>query len=118
VLSLLHQQGPDLELSRLATQTSLPASSVTGIIDRLVAHGWVHRRRSATDRRRVTATITESGVALLDELAALRNRSLARVLERFTIDEVELLTTFIRRWMAVVEDIDLNPGPETAFAAG
>lgn len=41
---------------------------VTRLIDRMERKGWVERSRCTEDRRRVWCKITQSGLALLDEL--------------------------------------------------
>ena len=48
---------------------------ITRLIDRLEKKGWVLRRRSASDRRCVYCTITESGLDLLRELDEPVDRS-------------------------------------------
>lgn len=106
VLALLHEHGPNVEMSRIAALTSLPASSITSMMDRLVARGWVERHHSETDRRRITASITDDGVTLLGELEAIREKSFSRVMEQFTLAELEQLASFIRRWMTIVDEID------------
>jgi DNA-binding MarR family transcriptional regulator len=106
VLALLQEHGPDLEMSRIAAQTSLPASSITSVMDRLVARGWAERHHSETDRRRITASITDDGTRLLEELAALRDASFSRVMEQFSLDELQQLASFIRRWMAIIDETE------------
>jgi len=43
---------------------------VTRLIDRMEKKGWVTRRRCTEDRRRVWCSITEAGLALLENLDA------------------------------------------------
>lgn len=45
-----------------------PSPDVTRLIDKLVERGLVQRSRSAEDRRMIIHTITEEGLALLEEL--------------------------------------------------
>lgn len=60
-LDALRRSGPEMEMRAIAAGTSLPASSVTSIVDRLVKLELVERRHSDVDRRRVVARITPAG---------------------------------------------------------
>ena len=94
----------------LAKEVDLSASTITGIIDRLEAKGYVVRTRGTADRRKVTLRITERGrevvysapgemqdrlfASLLDlpepDQAAIA-ASLERVLELMLAEHPELL---------------------------
>ncbi|MCJ7498823.1 MarR family transcriptional regulator [bacterium] len=52
--------------SHLAKEMALSEGTVTGIVDRLVARQLVTRERNPRDRRLVTVTITDAGLALID----------------------------------------------------
>lgn len=95
VLSALSDGAP-ASLAELADRTMTDRSSVSVVVDRLVASGYATRRMSAEDRRRAAVRITTSGRAaiaraprspmalLLGGLNALptsRRRALARELE-------------------------------------
>lgn len=103
-LALLAEQGPELEMSRVSAQTGLPASTVTGIMDRLVARGLATRHHSETDRRRITASATDAGIAILQELNAARLASLQRLMDDFSLDETRLLSRLIARWTSITEE--------------
>lgn len=107
VLALLEQQGPELEMSQIAAQTGLPASTITGIMDRLVARGYAERHHSETDRRRITGSVSEDGGRVLRELDAERVASLERLMDDFSLDEIGLLTRLIDRWTAISEEFSM-----------
>lgn len=102
-LALLAKGEPELDMSRVAAKTGLPASTVTGIMDRLVARGLVKRHHSETDRRRITASATEAGIAILQELNASRLTSLQRLMDDFSPEEIRLLSRLIDRWTSITE---------------
>jgi DNA-binding MarR family transcriptional regulator len=104
VLALLDQHGPELEMSQIAARTGLPASTITGIMDRLVARGFAVRHQSETDRRRITGSVAEDGVRVLRELDAARVSTLSRLVEDFTLEEIALLTRLIDRWTTISEE--------------
>lgn len=69
VLRILRGAGPEgLCRNEVGARMIKPVPDVTRLLDRLEASGLVARRRSDTDRRYVTARITERGLALLAEL--------------------------------------------------
>jgi DNA-binding MarR family transcriptional regulator len=110
VLALLDQHGPELEMSQIASRTGLPASTITGIMDRLVARGFAIRHQSETDRRRITGSVADDGVRVLHELDAARVSTLSRLVEDFSLEEIALLTRLIDRWTAISEEF---PGPDS-----
>lgn len=66
VLRLLNRQ-PGLSLKELSGQIYLHASTVSGIVERLVVSGHVTRRRSTIDRRAVVLELTRQGEKTLRE---------------------------------------------------
>ena len=57
--------------SELAKEVDLGPSTITGIVDRLEAKGYVVRTRSSTDRRRITLQLTDSGRMLVESAPSL-----------------------------------------------
>lgn len=77
VLWRLHKLGA-CRVSEIAIQSGLPPSTLTGLLDRLVAGGWVEREADPDDRRAVVMR----GTPKLDEFSKTSMRSVARELER------------------------------------
>lgn len=65
-----------------AFAVTLPA--VTHLVDRLEQKGFVTRADDPADRRAYVLEVTRAGAALVDELNAMRLRSLEAVLARMT----------------------------------
>ena len=96
-------------MSRLAERLGVSLPNVTGIVDRMVEHGYVERGRDDEDRRVVTITAAEAGRATVEEIDMIRRRSLARVLERLTPEQQRrALRTFsdLRAAAEAVDDTD------------
>ncbi len=65
---------PGIPAGELATLLSLHPSTLTGILQRLEARGWIRRRPHPRDRRRVLVGLTASGRALTgDEPHGIEN---------------------------------------------
>lgn len=67
ILEALHHLGP-LTLGDLAEKLLVTGGNVTYVMDRLEEQGLVERDRSGSDRRVVTARLTEGGVELIGEV--------------------------------------------------
>jgi len=68
-----------------AFAVTLPA--VTHLVDRLEQKGFVTRADDPVDRRAYVLEVTRAGAALVDELNAMRLRSLEAVLARMSVGD-------------------------------
>nr|WP_236721091.1 MarR family transcriptional regulator [Paraburkholderia phytofirmans] len=82
--------------SGLAQECGIDQSAVTRLIDRLKAHGLVHRVRSATDRRIVQIELTEHGRALAARVPPIARAVIERVQAGLTPAEVGFLVSLLR----------------------
>jgi DNA-binding MarR family transcriptional regulator len=81
-LRLLADRG-EVKMSDLAHHMDLSPGAVTGMVERMVDHGHVVRRRDLSDRRAVWISLTEAGQALYGRLREAKqtlNRSLFELL--------------------------------------
>ncbi len=60
--------------------------SAVGLVNRLVAQGFVTREAATEDRRQVYITLTPQGSALLSELSAAHKEEIRRI--RITLQEL------------------------------
>ena len=68
-MALMHlQPGQPMTMSALANALMCDNSNVTGIVDRLEAHGLVERRPAEHDRRVKTLVVTDKGIATRAEV--------------------------------------------------
>ncbi len=88
VMHLLQGHG-EMPMSRLAEMLDVSLSNATGLIDRVEERGVVERVRIAEDRRMVMVRLTPLGNDTLDEIEALREQVLRRVLDQ--LDDVKLV---------------------------
>jgi DNA-binding MarR family transcriptional regulator len=73
------------------------APDITRLLDKLVERGLVERERPADNRRVVNVGITESGLALLDELAPAVRECHERQLGHMAQDEMRTLVELLRK---------------------
>lgn len=80
---------------RQALNLSSPAT--TALIDRLDEAGHVRRSRSSVDRRQVHLEMTEKALATGSRLFAPLAREVENALSGFSAEELELLSTMMRK---------------------
>lgn len=89
VLRVLREH-PEIRLSDLAEKVKLGNSTTSGIVDRMVKAGLVDRERTETDRRAMTLTLSEKGMALWRETETTRLHMMRSLLELPEEDQREL----------------------------
>jgi MarR family transcriptional regulator for hemolysin len=86
------QRNPDSSLSHLAEHLGLALPSVSKLVDGLVKQKLVTRRQSATDRRKLTLMLTQSGAAIVDSAQAGARSNLAQKLKNLSDDELKTIS--------------------------
>jgi DNA-binding MarR family transcriptional regulator len=76
----------------LAGETGLPPSTLTGILDRLTAEGWLEREADPEDRRVVVMKITQKLRQLIRHVSQASQRSLAKAFRQLPPDLIERLS--------------------------
>lgn len=112
-LKAVSTSGPRVDMTSISSATGLPASSITGIIDRLDARGLVKRQHDLTDRRRVLATVTEDGVALIGRIQEQELELLEQLLSASSTEEIgACLSVFYQIDERIQKLVDDRPAPE------
>lgn len=65
VLNFLHDSD-GITSRELGAKTGLDSATLTGLLDRLQAAGWVERKQHPTDRRAIVICLTEKGRELVE----------------------------------------------------
>lgn len=95
-LQWLLEEG-DLTVGELSNKMYLACSTTTDLIDRMERNGLVARVRDEHDRRVVRIHLLEKGERIIEEVIEKRQRDLARVLERFSDDEITMFEHCLRK---------------------
>jgi DNA-binding MarR family transcriptional regulator len=94
-LDILDREGR-VPAGRLAEAMGLTTAAITTVLDRLERAGYARRERDPADRRRVLVELTPEtkrrAAGFYAEHAALADR----VLDRYTLEQLELLLAFVR----------------------
>jgi len=94
VMVALWQHGP-LHVKDLGTLLSLNSGTLSPLLKRLDTMGLVSRRRSVSDERQVTVTLTDSGAQLRDEAVKIHDEVVRRL--GLEPDDIENLQAVLRR---------------------
>jgi DNA-binding MarR family transcriptional regulator len=94
VMVALWQHGP-LHVKDLGALLSLNSGTLSPLLKRLDTMGLVTRRRSISDERQVTVTLTESGVQLREEAEKIHDEVVRRL--GLDPDDIENLQAVLRR---------------------
>lgn len=102
-LSVLERLGP-MTAGALARHTGLATASVTHLVDRLEEKGFVRRVRDAKDRRSVRVEIRPEKLHAHRGLFEGFGRSLGRLLEEYSTEELRVIAHFLERTAVLLRD--------------
>lgn len=89
--------GGTLTPGEIADSLRLSTGSVTGVIDRLEAHGLVERTRHPRDRRKVAVRLVEGADAIAAASAPGMREAMTRLHEGYSVDELRIITDWLAR---------------------
>ena len=96
VLSTLASNEP-LSIGRIAQITTMKQPTVTRLLDRMVAKGYIERMAQDGDRRITLILLTPRGSEVAAKLMPLAREHEQRVLEPFGLKRSEALKTTLRK---------------------
>ncbi|MEP7053465.1 MAG: MarR family winged helix-turn-helix transcriptional regulator [Pseudomonadota bacterium] len=102
VLQCLARHSP-CSVNELAERTATDQSSVSVVVSRLVARGYVRRVPSKVDRRRVELTLEKSGRALLESAPQAAQDRLIYALGELAKTELKALARSLDKVVALAE---------------
>ena len=98
LVAILMQRGDTAAV--LSRGMDCDTGSMTRMLDRLEAKELIVRTRDTDDRRRVQIDLTPAGKKTAERLVKAIVKVLNRHLEGFSVDELELFKSFLRRMLA------------------
>jgi DNA-binding MarR family transcriptional regulator len=84
-------------MTEIVNSFSLPASTATGIVDRLVKKEYVEREHSSRDRRKVELRITEIGKRAHNKFKMTALTTMDESLSHLSKHEIQELTNLVRK---------------------
>ena len=107
-------QKPESTVSDIAKAVSLSLATVTTILNRLEASGLVNKVRSTIDRRRVILSLTEKGLAVLNEAPKPLQDRFAERFNKLESWEQHQIVAAIERVATMMDAEDLDAAPMLA----
>jgi DNA-binding MarR family transcriptional regulator len=115
-LACLAEAG-SLTLSALAEASSVEVSTMSRLVDRLVAAGLIEARRSAADQRAMVLSLSDEGARLVERLRAVRREALRALLADWTPEERAVFAQLLSRFVAGIEALASPAAPRRAPGA-
>jgi DNA-binding MarR family transcriptional regulator len=103
---------PEQSVSELMAATLTTQSSVSEVVDRLVARGLVSRRRASADARRVVLAATAKGVAAVRTAPASAPSVLVAGLQKMPRSRRRQLAALLEEWLCAA---GIARAPATMF---
>lgn len=103
------RKSPGIDQRTLARSIGLDTSTVAGVIDRLESRGLMVRSSSPDDRRVRLLSLTDEGLALLDEIQPAMMRAQQRILEPLSKKDQQEFMRMIRS--VVIANNELSRAP-------
>jgi DNA-binding MarR family transcriptional regulator len=100
VLAVLADLG-QVRSARVAAALGLEASTITRLVDRLAAAGYVAREADPTNRSALTLTLTGAGQGLVSRVVGWRQRELERMLMSLPEADRRALTSGLTKLVAI-----------------
>jgi len=104
--------------TQLATYMGQERQSMTGLIDRMEARGWLSRTRDLPDRRAIRLALTATGRAKLAEITPVAFNAVVQVFERFDEERLASMTAIFQEiYEAALACLDETQQERTSAAA-
>jgi DNA-binding MarR family transcriptional regulator len=105
------EKAETMTLSELTREVNLSGSTVNGIVDRLEAKGYVIRKRSTQDRRRVYLHMTEAGKNAVQKAPSLLQDKLSSALAKLPESEQATITAALEQVVGLMELENVETSP-------
>lgn len=102
-VDILREKGP-VTAGELSKLTGLTTGSVTALIDRLEKNGYVRRQNDPHDRRKVIIVPLYEDKEDVSDIYLRLHSEMLKLAATYTSEELELITQFLGKAGAVLED--------------
>ena len=82
---------PRISMTSLAAQLNVGLPAASGLVDRLVEHGYLARQEDPDDRRQQLVSVTTAGADVFDRLRQFSADRLSRLLQGLSPTELDAL---------------------------
>jgi len=111
VLALLARERRPLMITELARWMVKEPNSLTGLIDRVEAKGWVRTHGDPKDRRKRLVEFTKEGAKKFEGAFAVANKASEKLFSVLTPAETKQLKTYCQKVADAAASLSRKPGP-------
>ncbi len=103
LMMIYSSEGNMLNPCKLSDSLLSSRANITRLMDELVEFGWVERKGSTEDRRRVELSLTPAGVAFVEEVLPRNWQRINHILADFSAEEIDLTENMLRKLLSRIE---------------
>jgi len=96
IIEYIHDQ-VDVSMQQISEYFSIPPSSATRYIDKLVQKDYIERETSQIDRRKVILKVSEKGMRMLNKRLRLRLETLEKLFGNLSNGEIGTLQNLLQK---------------------
>jgi DNA-binding MarR family transcriptional regulator len=85
-----------LSVGDIGKRLVFDGATLSGVLDRLAAGGWVLKQSDTEDKRMLRVSLTQKSKDLKPKLSAVRNETNKELMARFSLEEKVLLKRLLR----------------------
>ena len=86
---------PGIVMTGLAAQLGVSLSTVSGLVDRLVDHGYLERREDPADRRQQRVSVTPEGATVVERMREMNDHQLRTLLDGMSVSDLRTVSAGI-----------------------
>ncbi len=106
LMMIYSSEGNTLNPCKLSESLLSSRPNVTRLINELVENGWVERKGSMEDRRRIDLSLTSAGMALLEEILPRNLDRINQIWTDFSAEEIDLTENLLRKILSQIGQLD------------
>jgi len=114
LLQTIYRDG-EMISSALAKSVNLSQATVTSIVDRLEKRGLLKRERSQQDKRKVTISLTESGLATIEKAPSPLQENFVEQFSKLESWEQSMILSSLERVACMMDAEKLDAAPMLAL---
>ena len=89
ILDYLEQTGGEMSTKDFAEKLNVSPARITALLKKMERNGFITRRTSSSDARRITIEITPAGIAFVDNLREQTLSKVERLLDQISKEDLE-----------------------------
>lgn len=97
ILDILYNNNGRLTMKEISEGINRSKSTVTQLVDKLLAYGYVTKEADSTDKRISYIVLTESGMGIKKDFKEISDRVIQEFFQGFTEEEAETLLILLDR---------------------